>query len=170
MLRAQRVRSWGRTCRLLRGLMSAPSVSLRPGESADLPAVIALLQGAGLPTADLARVSGLRVWVLAANSSLVGVIALERFGADALLRSLAISPEYRKRGFGRELVARLERDAHADRVERLVLLTETAEPFFRALGYDAIDRAEVSVELKHCAEFRSLCPASAVCMSKRLPT
>lgn len=38
-----------------------------------------------------------------------------------------------------------------------------------SLGYAVIDRAYVSEELRQSAEFRSLCPASAVCMSKALP-
>jgi amino-acid N-acetyltransferase len=49
-----------------------------------------------------------------------------------------------------------------------VLLTETAETFFRRLGYEAIDRHYVSEDLKQSAEFRALCPASAVCMTKSL--
>jgi amino-acid N-acetyltransferase len=134
-----------------------------------MPAVLALLQVARLPTADLTSVQALKIWVLEASDSLLGgVIALERFGTDALLRSLAIAPGYRQRGFGRELVARLEKDAQSDGVERLVLLTETAEPFFRNLGYEVIDRRHVSEALKQSAEFRSLCPASAVCMSKAI--
>ena len=140
--------------------------TIRGGQSTDLPAALALLQGAGLPTADLPSAPVLKMWVLEASDSLVGVIALERFGADALVRSLVVAPAYRKRGFGRELVARLEQDAQADGVEQLVLLTESAEQFFRGLGYDVIDRRDVSEGLKQSAEFRSLCPASAVCMSK----
>ena len=106
-----------------------------------MPAVLALLQGARLPTADLLKgAQGLKMWVLEARDSVLGTIALQRFGADGLLRSLAVAPEYRKCGFGRELVARLERDAQAGGVERLVLLTETAEPFFRSLSYEVIDR------------------------------
>jgi amino-acid N-acetyltransferase len=143
-------------------------LSIRRGQSTDMPAVLALLQGAGLPTADLTSAQGLTMWVLEARDSLLGVIALERFGTDALLRSLAVAPEYRKRGLGHELVARLEQDAQADGVEQLVLLTQTAEPFFRNLGYDIIDRRCVSEELKQSAEFRSLCPASAVCMRKAI--
>jgi amino-acid N-acetyltransferase len=140
--------------------------TIRGGQSTDLPAALALLQGAGLPTADLPSAPGLKTWVLEASDSLVGVIALERFGTDALVRSLAVAPAYRKRGFGRALVARLEQDAQADGVEQLVLLTESAEQFFRGLGYNVIDRRDVSEGLKQSAEFRSLCPASAVCMSK----
>jgi N-acetylglutamate synthase-like GNAT family acetyltransferase len=142
--------------------------SIRPGESADVPSVLALLEAARLPTADLRSVPGPQMWVLEANESVIGVIALERFGSDGLLRSLTVAPEYRKRGFGHKLVARLEHEAQAAGVEQLVLLTETAEPLFRSLGYDVIDRRHVSEELKQTAEFRSLCPASAVCMSKAL--
>lgn len=141
---------------------------IRRGESADLPAVVELLKGAGLPTADLTSALRLQMWVLDARDSPQGVVALERFGSKGLLRSLAIAPQYRQRGFGRELVLRLEHDAEADGVEQLVLLTETAQPFFRTLGYDVIDRRYVSKELAQSAEFRSLCPASAVCMNKVL--
>jgi len=93
---------------------------------------------------------------------------MERFGARALLRSLAVAPSYQQRGMGRRLVARLEREAQADDVEQLVLLTETAEKFFRAIGYEVIDRRHVPEDIKQSAEFRSLCPASAICMSKLL--
>jgi amino-acid N-acetyltransferase len=143
-------------------------LSIRRGQSSDMPALLALLQAALLPTADLTSAENLKMWVLEASDSPLGVIALERFGTDALLRSLAITSEYRKRGFGRQLVTRLEQDAKADGVEQLVLLTETAEPFFRSLGYELIDRRYVSEALKQSAEFRSLCPASAVCMNKAI--
>jgi amino-acid N-acetyltransferase len=142
--------------------------SIRRGHLGDLPQVLALLQDAGLPTSDLRSIQGLQLWVLQTKDALVGVIALERFGSDALLRSLAVVATYRKRGYGHELVARLEQDAQAAGIEQLVLLTETAEPFFRSLGYVLIDRRCVSEELKQSAEFRSLCPVSAVCMSKAL--
>jgi len=142
--------------------------TIRRGQDADLPAVLALLQAAGLPTADLTSVASLRFWVLEAEDSVIGVVGMERFGARALLRSLAVAPSYRRRGMGHQLVARLEREVQADHVEQLVLLTETAEKFFRAIGYEVIDRRHVPEEIKQSAEFRSLCPTSAVCMSKLL--
>jgi amino-acid N-acetyltransferase len=108
------------------------------------------------------------LWVLEGEPALQGVIALQRFGHEGLLRSLAIAPEQRRRGFGRELVVRLEQDAHAEGVERLILLTETAEMFFRALGYQSVDRHSVGHAVTQSAEFRSLCPATALCMSKAL--
>jgi amino-acid N-acetyltransferase len=141
---------------------------IRSGRPADLPAALRLLQASGLPTADLTSTEALRLWVLEIRDSVEGVIALQRFGEDALLRSLAVAPEHRQRGYGRELVARLETNARADGVRTLVLLTETAHRFFQSLGYETVERQVASEEMRQCAEFRALCPASAMCMSKTL--
>ena len=142
--------------------------SIRLGAPSDLPAVAAMLEAATLPTADLAGATQLQLWVLEVDGALQGAIALERFGGDGLLRSLVVAPGQRRRGLGRQLIARLEQDAAAAGIKELVLLTETAEPIFRTLGYAAIDRSSVNDPVKDSAEFRSLCPASAVCMRKVL--
>lgn len=141
---------------------------IRYGRADDINALRQLLESAGLPTADLAAIKDLRLWVLEADGQQLGVIALERFGTHALLRSLAISPEHRNRGLGRSLVGRLELDARAEGITRLTLLTETAEKFFQHLGYEPIDRKDVPEEVRQSAEFCSLCPLSAVCMTKSL--
>ena len=141
---------------------------IRSGQPADMPAVVTLLAAVGLPTADLTQVQRLQMWVAEAADSLFGVIALEPFGSQALLRSLAVTPGYRKRGLGRELVARVEHEAKAEGIQQLVLLTETAEAFFLKLGYELTNRTDVREEVKQSAEFRSLCPVSAVCMTKAL--
>lgn len=142
--------------------------SIRRGNPADLPAVFALLERAGLPTADLRRADHVQLWVSVVDAAVAGCIALERFVNDGLLRSLAVAADYRNRGLGRRLVDRLEEDARAEGVQKLALLTETAEDFFRTLGYISVDRSAVSEALKQSAEFRSLCPVSAVCMIKTL--
>jgi amino-acid N-acetyltransferase len=142
--------------------------SIRRTQGSGLTAVLQLLRAAGLPTADLMSAPGLQLWVLETEGRLVGVIGLERFGTSALLRSLCVAPGYQRHRLGHELVARLERDALADGVERLIFLTETAEAFFRRLHYEIIDRRYAPEEIKESAEFRSLCPASAVCMTKSL--
>jgi amino-acid N-acetyltransferase len=145
-----------------------PSAAIRPADTGDLSSVAQLLQNAGLPTTDLVSAHKFQSWVIVDKGSILGVIGLERFGREALLRSLAVAPAYRNRGLGQELVARLEHDARVQGIEQLVLLTETAQAFFQRLGYTTIDRAQVSDDVKHSAEFRSLCPASATCMSKGL--
>lgn len=145
-----------------------PAAAIRRGHPADLAAISMLLNAAGLPTADLACAHEFQSWVLEEERSIVGVVGLERFGRDALLRSLAVAPEHRKRGLGHELVARLEHDAQIDGIQQLVLLTETAQPFFGRLGYTVTDRSQVSPDVRQSAEFRSVCPVSAICMSKAL--
>ena len=142
--------------------------TIRSGQLADLPAVTALLNDAGLPTGDLASASDLHLWVLEADGNVVGAIGIERFGASALLRSLVVAPEYQRRGLGQRLVAHLEREVQGKGVQQLVLLTETAESLFRRHGYVVIERRYVPAEAAQSAEFRSLCPASAVCMAKGL--
>jgi amino-acid N-acetyltransferase len=146
----------------------SPQPDIRRARPADLPAVLALLEGARLPTADIAGIDQPQIWVLEERGAIAGAIALERYGSEALVRSLVVAPEYRKRGFGRELVALVEESARQDRINQLVLLTETAEPFFRSLGYNILDRRHVSERLRQSAEFRSLCPASAICLAKIL--
>jgi len=146
--------------------MVAPSI--RRSRAQDLEAVRLLLSEAGLPTADLSSAPGLRCWVLEAGVAVVGVIGLECSGNGGLVRSLTVAQPYRAQGWGRELLAALEREACALGIRQLVLLTETAEGFFAARGYAAIDRCYVPGELKESEEFRSLCPASAICMTKSL--
>jgi amino-acid N-acetyltransferase len=145
-----------------------PPPDIRRAGTADLPRITSLLERVGLPTADLGSIQQLEVWLLEENDTLVGAIALERYGSEALLRSFAVVPEYRKHGFGSTLVDRVEVDALADGVKRLVLLTETAEPFFRRRGYEITERSAVSNAVRESAEFRSLCPSSARCLSKSL--
>lgn len=141
---------------------------IRRAQGSDFDALLKLLTGAQLPTDDLTTATGLQLWVLEEHGGLVGAIGLERRGAGGLLRSLAIAPLHRRRGLGGKLVRQLEREARSEGVELLVLLTQTAQPFFHWLGYRTVDRQHVPDELKQSAEFLSLCPASAVCMSRSL--
>jgi amino-acid N-acetyltransferase len=143
--------------------------AIRHGQSSDLAAVAALLRQARLPTDDLSSAPGLRVWMLEIEGELAGAVALEGTEPSSrLLRSLVIVPAHQRRGLGRDLVARVERDARAEGIEQLVLLTETARSLFERLGYEVIGRAAAPESLRQSAQFRSLCPASAVCMAKRL--
>jgi amino-acid N-acetyltransferase len=145
-----------------------PAPELRRGDWRDIGQMTPLLKASGLPTDDLESISQLDVWLLEAEGRAVGTIALERYGTEGLLRSLAIAPEYRNRGLARRLVSKLENDARTDGVELLVLLTQTAEAFFQKLGYSNTDRSAISHTLKQSAEFKTLCPASARCMSRRI--
>ena len=134
---------------------------------ADLGAIRALLAECRLPTSDLEK-SRPRFIVAREDAEIVGVGALELFGSTGLLRSVAVRARLRGMGLGKALVERLERDARAAHVSELVLLTETAKTFFENRGYQAIDRNSVPGSVQDSEEFRSLCPQSASCLSKRL--
>jgi N-acetylglutamate synthase-like GNAT family acetyltransferase len=112
---------------------------------------------------DAAAVS---FWVAELAGEVVGAIGLERYGDTGLLRSLVVAPSVRSRGIGAHLVDTLEREARALGIARLVLLTETAPAFFERRGYVVIERDAAPPPVRESAEFRSLCPATAVCMSK----
>ena len=140
---------------------------LRNATSADMRAIRSLLECDGLPTSDLAS-SDARFTVACEGSLIVGAGALECFDDVALLRSVAVNPARRSKGLGRQIVRALELRARAAGITRLVLLTQTARPFFEHQDYHLIDRAQAPQAVQASEEFRSLCPASCECMMKIL--
>jgi len=97
-----------------------------------------------------------------------GVVGLELYGPYALLRSLAVAAASRHRGCGKALVAAAEEHARGKAVESIFLLTETAETFFRRLGYQVADRGAAPGPIRQTREFSELCPDSATFMMKNL--
>ncbi len=127
-----------------------------------------LLVACELPVDDLASTQMehfLTLWDADRLSAVVGVEILRK---HALLRSLAVDPKDRGRGFASRLVNQIEAYACSRQVEALYLLTTTAEDLFARRGYQKVDRDTVPEEIKATAEFRSLCPSTAVCMTKHL--
>ena len=98
----------------------------------------------------------------------VGVVGLEIYGSNALLRSLAVKPPHRSRGLGARLVDAIEAEARGRGVTALYLLTTTATTFFHRLGYAARDRTTVPPSIAATTEFSSLCPDTADCMWRDL--
>lgn len=141
--------------------------TIREATPADLPAVRALLQEAALPVADLQEAS-IAFLVAEREGAVVGAVGLERHASTGLLRSLVVAPGERGQGTGDALAAALEAKASSTGISELVLLTQTAAPFFARRGYSAIERAAAPEAVQASAEFRSLCPASATCMVKPL--
>jgi N-acetylglutamate synthase-like GNAT family acetyltransferase len=133
----------------------------------DLIAIHDLLARAGLPTSDLAAAQP-DFSVIREPGRVVAAGALQRFGASALLRSVVVAEDRRGAGLGRMIVSELERLARAARIERLVLLTNTAAEFFAHQGYRVLERSSAPADIQKTEEFRSLCPTSATCMAKSL--
>lgn len=135
----------------------------------DHDAVAALLRGCGLPYEDIGEhLSDL----IAARQgkTLIGTVALQACDDVGLLRSLAVAQPYRSRGLATDLVTRIVSHARSRRIDRLFLLTTTAQDFFAKRGFESIDRSLVPAAIAGTQEFRSLCPGSAICMSKDIST
>ena len=128
----------------------------------------ALLAAAGLPTADLAAEHFAHFLAAGPAQAPEALIGLQPYGEVALLRSLVVSPEARGKGYGSALVTEIEAYAQQLGVRELYLLTNSAETFFSRRGYSRLDRTGVPEPIRQTAEFSSLCPASAVCMHKRI--
>ncbi len=131
-------------------------------------AVVALLEDAGLPTADLLDPARVQLFALMRGAELLGTVGVELHGAAGLLRSLAVAPPHRGAGHGRALVAHAERWAAAQGVAALYLLTTDAAGFFGRLGYAETARSAVPAAIAATPQFAALCPASAVLLQKRL--
>lgn len=129
---------------------------------------LALLASAGLRSADLA-LGATHLFGIRHDGVLDAAVGIERCGDDAaLLRSLAVAGAVRSRGLGGELVAHVERIARDLGLRRLFLLTTDAAGYFARLGYAEFSREAVPAAVAATAQFASLCPASAVLMSKPL--
>jgi amino-acid N-acetyltransferase len=140
---------------------------LRAATANDLPAVRHLLVTAGLPVDGVAE--NFSDFIVAEDeSSIAGVIGLERYGTSALLRSAAVSAPSRGTGLGSLLVRRILEHATTRGVRDVYLLTTTAEEYFPRFGFTRATRADVPKPMKVSREFQGACPDSAVVMRRAL--
>lgn len=148
-------------------MQSTASVQIRSVGPTDVPALHALLIGAGLPVDGLADhlATTLVAWD---GAEIVGSAGLEVYGGAALLRSVAVAERLRGTGLGRTLVGAAEERARQAGVERLYLLTETAADWFPRFGFQPIERSAVETAVCQSVEFTTACPAGARAMKKEL--
>jgi amino-acid N-acetyltransferase len=140
---------------------------IAPARAEDLDGVLGLLAENHLPTEGL-REHLATTLVALHGDRVVGSAALEIYGDGALLRSVAVRPSLQRQRLGRELTQAAISLAQARRAPAIYLLTTTAEPYFRAFGFDRIVRGEVPLDVLTSVEFTSACPSSATVMRKRL--
>ena len=138
---------------------------VRPASDSDFAAVERLLVESSLPLDGVREALGDFV-VAEAGEELVGVAGLEVCCDNALLRSVAVAPEWRSHGVGRALVSRVISDAESRGIHALYLLTTTAEHYFPSFGFRTITRDAVPEDVRATAEFQSACPASATVMCR----
>jgi amino-acid N-acetyltransferase len=143
----------------------AAAIAISAAVPEDGPAITTLLRDADLPHEDFADYLA-NFLVARRGGEIMGAVGFELHSRDALLRSLVVAPAHRGAGLGGELVDRLATQAQRRGVTQFYLLTTTAETFFARRGFKSIARQAVPAAIASTKEFNSLCPSSAICMTR----
>ena len=128
----------------------------------DIPAITTLLNESNLPPDDLER------WidnflVLTIEGKIEGCIGLEQWDVVGLLRSFAVSENYRSRGLGIRLYTKLIALAKDMNLSSIILLAMAASDFFEKNGFKFINRNEAHESVKNSVQFKlDACKAYSV--------
>ena len=143
--------------------MESDDLVIAVATAADVDAIKLLLTESGLPTAGVD--DHWRTFIVARDGDrVVACGGSEPYQVAALIRSVAVVPEYRRHGLGRRIVRHLIDRLAARGLREFYLLTTTAEAYFQKRGFKKIERDEVHPQLLASREFQDACPSSAVCM------
>ncbi len=137
---------------------------IRRAEEEDLPAVLALLGDAKLPTDGVAE-HFKTFFVVDEGGRIVASAGLELHGDAALLRSLAVASDLRGAGLGAAVLRRALDEVHA-RVGGLYALTISAEAYLSRFGFVRVSRTSLPPQLFDSRELQHACPASATAMKR----
>jgi len=132
------------------------------------PALVAALNSADLPTDDLGEPNRRFFVYRSVAGTVLGFGGYELYGTDALIRSIVVLLDGRGKGTGRNLVALLLYRALRQGARTAWLLTTSAAAFFDSLKFKRRTRNEAPATILATRQATSLCPASAVLMSKSL--
>ena len=143
-------------------------MEITPAREADLQVIQQILNENALPFSDLTTAHLSTFLVFRTDNDIIASIGTEIYKPYALLRSLAVRPAYRNKGYAAKLAEAVENVLLTKGVTFVYLLTTGADKYFARRGYLPIDRKEVPPEISATNEFRQLCPQTAVCMVKHL--
>ena len=120
-----------------------------------------------LPVDDLAE-GGRTFFRVREGAETLGFGGYEVYGESALIRSLVVLPEARKRGIGTAVAEQIFDHARKEGARRAYLLTESAGGFFAQLGFQPLPREQAPAEILATRQAAGLCPASAVLLVRDL--
>jgi amino-acid N-acetyltransferase len=122
-----------------------------------------ILAGANLPADDFS--GGEMVFLVAEeDGAIVGTIGLEIYPPAGLLRSAAVKPAHRGRGVAALLVEAVMREARSRSLDEVVLLTPSAEVFFRRMGFTRVPREAITGPVLSSRQFTGATCVSAAVM------
>lgn len=138
-------------------------IEILPATGGDAEIIKMLLTEAGLSTIGVDE--NLRTFIVARDGDrVVGCAGAEAYQFAALVRSVAVLPEFRGKGLGRRLVRQILDRLASRGLREFYLLTTDAEDYFRKRGFKTIDRDEVHPQLLASRQFQDACPSTATCM------
>lgn len=131
-------------------------VAIPNPDSAMLEEIARLLDSVGLPLVGIEEMQVLAHF--GEEGELIGILGVEDYGGDCLLRSLAVSPVHQRRGIGTALVTHLLAISGGTN-RRIYLYTENAQRFMKRFGFEVIAHAQVPDTIRsspliagHCIE------------------
>ena len=150
---------------VLEDLWPALPRSARPGDASDM---VELLTAAGLHAGEVDAREATTIVFEHPAGGLAATACVQAFGETGLLRSVAVSEEFRGQGLGKLAAAAAVRAGRKEGIRAIALFTETAAGFFEGLGFERVDRASLPPQL--IAAARDLeCTESATAMMRTLP-
>ena len=132
------------------------------------PALLASLRAANLPTDDFAEPGRTFFAYETLDGRPVGFGGYELQGDEALIRSVVVLQKARGTGIGRNIVPLLLYRAYEAGAKRAWLLTTSASDFFSRVGFKPVERAAAPASILATRQASSLCPASAVLMTRKI--
>jgi UDP-N-acetylmuramate: L-alanyl-gamma-D-glutamyl-meso-diaminopimelate ligase len=145
---------------------------VRSARAEDQGAIGHLLSRVGITHADLHRSwpSFLLIPTVGEGvDAIAACVAIEPTGDDALLRLLAVAPERRGEGLGYLLLENAMRKARAEGALHLYLVIDEAQgPVGEKLGFDVIDRKDVTTAVAATDEYQMARSKTAIWMRKEL--
>jgi amino-acid N-acetyltransferase len=137
-------------------------VLYKRAQAQDLEDILEVLRRCELPYSDVST-EKIELFLLAkVDGKVVGTIGLETYGREALLRSMAVLPEYRGKGVATRLLRHILELAKKLGITSLHLLTTTADRYFLKKGFQPFERAQAPFAIQQTTEFAELCPSSSV--------
>jgi len=147
--------------------MQTETTTIGPANQSDVSAILSLLTASGLPTDGFAEHIA-NTLVARDGGRIVGSAALEIYGTDALLRSVAVDEALRGQGLGISITQATLDLAVTEGVRTVYLLTETGGDFFPRFGFTPTTRVAVPERVRQSVEFTTTCPDTALVLYKHL--
>ncbi len=122
------------------------------------------LTASNLPTEDLGE-AGQHFFTLGNGEAFGGYLLADE---TILVRSVVVPQNTRRQGVGARMANALLDAAKADGARSAWLLTNSAAPFFEALGFNEAPRATAPAAIAATPQFAGICPANAKLLRKDL--